>query len=80
MQEGKLLGHIISKEGIKIDPIKVEGILKIDTPRSKKEVQFFLGKVNLLRRFITNLEEIIKHITCVLRKENEIKWSPEARK
>jgi hypothetical protein len=38
MQEGKLLGHIISKEGIKIDPNRVEGILKIGTPRSKKEV------------------------------------------
>jgi hypothetical protein len=52
MQEGKLLGHIISKEGIKIDPNRVEGILKINTPRSKKEVQSFLGKVNFLRRFI----------------------------
>jgi hypothetical protein len=38
MQEGKLLGHIILKEGIKIDPSRVEGILKISTPCSKKEV------------------------------------------
>jgi hypothetical protein len=36
MEEGKLLGHIISKEGIKIDPNRVEEILKIGTPRSKK--------------------------------------------
>jgi hypothetical protein len=36
MQERKLLGHIISKEGIKIDPNRVEGILKIDTPRRNK--------------------------------------------
>jgi hypothetical protein len=80
VEEGKLLGHIISKEGIKIDPNRVEGILKIDTPRSKKEVQSFLGKVNFLRRFIPNLAEIIKHITCMLRKGNEIKWNPEAKK
>jgi hypothetical protein len=80
MQEGNLLGHIISKEGIKIDPSRVEGILKINTPRSKKEVQSFLGKVNFLRRFIPNLVEIIKHITSMLRKGNEIKWTPEARK
>jgi hypothetical protein len=38
MEEGKLLGHIISKEGIKIDLNRVEIILKIGTPRSKKEV------------------------------------------
>jgi hypothetical protein len=80
MQEGKLLGHIISKEGIKIDPNRVEAILNIDTPKSKKEVQSFLGKVNFLRRFIPNLAEITKYITNMLRKGNEIKWNPEARK
>jgi hypothetical protein len=80
MQEGKLLGHIISKEGIKIDPSRVEGIMKINTPQSKKEVQSFLGKVNFLRRFILNLAEIIKHITSMLRKGNEIKWSPKSRR
>ena len=43
LEEGKLLGHIISKEGIRIDPDKVKGILKVEEPRSKKEVQSFLG-------------------------------------
>jgi ABC-type uncharacterized transport system substrate-binding protein len=37
VEEGKLLGHIISKEGIKIDPSRVEGILKINTPHNKKK-------------------------------------------
>jgi hypothetical protein len=48
MEEGKLLGHIISKDGIKVDPNRVEGILKISIPRSKKEVQSFLEKVVVL--------------------------------
>jgi hypothetical protein len=78
MEEGKLIGHIISKEGIKIDHSRVEGILKIGTPRSKKEVQSFLGKVNFLRRFIPNLDEIIKYITNMIKKGNEIKWTPES--
>jgi hypothetical protein len=76
MEEGKFLGHIISKQGIKIDLSRVEGILKIGTPRSKKEVQSFLGKVNFMRRFIPNLVEITKHITNMLRKGSEIKWTP----
>jgi hypothetical protein len=80
MEEGKLLGNIISKEVIKIYPNRVEGILKIVTPRSKKEVQSFLGKVNFMRRFIPNLAEIIKHITNMLKKKSEIKWTPEAKK
>ena len=36
LEEGKLLGHIISKDGIRIDPSKVEYIGKIDIPRSRK--------------------------------------------
>jgi hypothetical protein len=80
MEEGNLLGHIISKEGIKLDPNRVEGILKIGTLISKKEVQYFLGKVNFMRRFIPNLADIIKHITNMLRKGSEIKWTPEAKK
>ena len=36
LEEGKLLGHIISKDGIRIDPSRVEAIEKIDIPRSRK--------------------------------------------
>jgi hypothetical protein len=78
MKEGKLLGHIISKEGINIDPSRVEEILKIDKPKSKKEVESFLGKVNFLRRFIPNLAEIIKYIKNMLWKRNKIKWTSES--
>jgi hypothetical protein len=80
MQEGKLLGHIISKDGIKIDPNRVATIMKIVTPKRKKEVRSFLGGVKFLRRFIPNLAEIIKFITSMLRKGSEIKWTPEYRK
>jgi hypothetical protein len=38
MQEGKLLGHIVSREGIKINPKRVEAIDKINIPRNKKEI------------------------------------------
>ena len=37
LEEGKLLGHIISKDGIKIDPDRVSAILKVGEPRSKKK-------------------------------------------
>jgi len=38
MDEGKLLSHIISKEGIHIDPDRVEAIQKIDFPCNKKDI------------------------------------------
>ena len=39
MQEGKLLGHIVSQNGIRIDPKRVEAIDTIAIPRSVKEIQ-----------------------------------------
>ena len=41
MLEGKLLGHIISKDGIKIDPSRVEAIHNISFPRSKRKYNHF---------------------------------------
>jgi hypothetical protein len=57
MQEGKLLGHIVSRDGIKIDPQKVEAIDTINIPRNVKEIQSFLGKINFLRGFIPNFSK-----------------------
>eukprot|EP00253_Pinus_taeda_P022623 PITA_22623 len=78
MDEGKLLGHIISKEGIRIDPDRVEAIQKIHFPRSKKEIQAFNGKMNFLRRFVPNLAEHLRKITNMLKKDSVVKWTDEA--
>ena len=51
------LVHIISPEGIKIDPSKTEAITKMLLPRSVNELQRFLGMVNYLGKFIPNLAE-----------------------
>jgi hypothetical protein len=79
MQEGNLLGHIVSTEGVRIDPNRVEAIQALSVPRSKKEVQSFLGKINFPRRFVPNFSEEVRLITTMLRKENEVKWTPESR-
>ena len=51
----------------------------MDFPRSRKEIQSFLGKVNFVRRFIPNFTEIVKDITRMLKKGAEIKWKTEAK-
>ena len=75
LEESKHLGHIISKDGINIDPSRLEAIEQIAIPRSKKKVQSFIGKVNFLRRSILNCAEIMRSITDMLRKENDINWT-----
>ena len=69
VQEGKLLGHLVSADGIRIDPERVKSILKISLPRIKKDVQSFIGKINFLRWFIPNFVETIKQITTMLKKD-----------
>jgi hypothetical protein len=75
MQEDKLLGRIVLKDGMKVDPKRFEDIDMIKIPRNKKEIQYFLGNINFLRRFIPNFAEIVKLITYMLNKDSEMKWT-----
>eukprot|EP00253_Pinus_taeda_P022683 PITA_22683 len=79
LEEGKLLGHIISKYGIRIDPDRIQAILEVPHPRNIKEIQAFLGKINFLRRFIPNLAELIKLVNNMLKKDSKVKWTVEAK-
>jgi hypothetical protein len=45
--KGNLLGHIISDSEISIDPERIVAILNIPAPTSKREVQAFMGIINL---------------------------------
>jgi len=80
LEEGKLLGHIISKDGIRIDPTRVEAILQIPHPRNIRDLQAFLGKINFLRRFISNLAKLIRLLNNMLKKDSTIKWTLEAKR
>ena len=73
---GKFLGFIIHEKGIEIDPKRVEAMKNVETPTCKKDLQKFLGKVNFLRRFISNLSGKIDAFTPILRlkEETEFTW------
>ena len=47
VDEGKLLGHIIAKDGVKIDPERVEAIKKVPLPQPRKLFSRFLDKSTL---------------------------------
>ena len=80
LEEGKLLGHIVSAEGVKIDLASVQAIQTLSIPRSKRDTQSFLGKINIVRRFIPNFVELVNHITSMLKKGSKIKWTDVARR
>jgi hypothetical protein len=68
---GKFLGFIIHEYGIEIDPTKIESIDKMQSPQCKNDMQKFLGKLNYLRRFISNLSGKISAFAPILRLKNE---------
>ena len=55
VKSGKLLGFIVSQKGIEIDPEKVNAILEMPEPSTEKQVRGFLGRLNYIARFISQL-------------------------
>jgi hypothetical protein len=79
---GKFLGFVIHEHGIEIDPDRIKSIQNVGPPTCKVKVQKFLGKVNYLRRFISNLAGKIDAFTPILRLKNdaEFAWGQSSRK
>ena len=53
--------------------------MQISHPRNIKELQSFIGKIKFLRRFIPKLVELLRNITNMLKKEQGVKWTLEAK-
>jgi hypothetical protein len=72
---GKFLGFIIHEHGVEIDPMKIESIKKVQPPQYKNDMQFFLEKLNYLRRFIFNLSGKINTFSPILWLKHEAKFT-----
>ena len=58
VQQGIILGHVISKKGIEMDKSKVDLIAHLPPPKSVKDIRSFLGHAGFYRRFIQNFSKI----------------------
>ena len=62
MEEGTLLGFVVSQKGITIDPRRIEAIKAIVLPHNKKGMHFFLRKIIFVRRFISNFIDVMNQL------------------
>ena len=71
------LGHVVSSEGIKTDPDKVETVRTWPTPVDIKELQSFLGPASYYRRFISGFSIIAESLYKLSRKGVSFQWQME---
>ncbi|CAC5410503.1 Retrovirus-related Pol polyprotein from transposon 297,Retrovirus-related Pol polyprotein from transposon 17.6 [Mytilus coruscus] len=78
-KEVKYLGHIISKESIKVYPEKTKAISTFSVPTRQKQVGSFLGMCTYYRRFVDSYSKIATPLNGLLKKERErsFKWNKE---
>ena len=74
---GKLLGFMVSQRGIEIDLHKIKAIVEMKPPRTEKEIQAFLGRIQYISRFIAQLTMTCEPIFRLLKKEVPIVWNEQ---
>ena len=78
-EEVKFLGHIVTKDGLKVDPRKTEVINNWPEPRDVSEVRSFLGLANYFRRFIKGYARIVAPLTDLLQHKTHFQFQAPQR-
>jgi hypothetical protein len=77
LEEVKFLGHVISKEGIAVDPSKVEAVVAWERPKTATEIRSFVGLAGYYRRFIEGFAKIVAPLTNLTRKNQIFAWTDD---
>ncbi|XP_073226982.1 uncharacterized protein [Cicer arietinum] len=69
------LGHVVSKNGISVDPSKVEAVQSWPRPTTVKEIRSFLGLAGYYRRFVKDFSKVASSLTRLTPKKVEFRWT-----
>jgi hypothetical protein len=73
--EVEYLGHIVGKDGVRVDPKKIEAMQNWPHPKTLKILHGFLGLMRYYRKFVQNYGKIMALLTTLLKK-NDFIWMP----
>ncbi|GJP64958.1 hypothetical protein CLOP_g21890 [Closterium sp. NIES-67] len=77
LEKFQFLGHMVSAQGVHVDPKKIEAVRTWKTPENVKEMQQFLGFANYYNRFVPQYAKITAPLTNLLKKNTPYKWEPK---
>jgi hypothetical protein len=75
LQKVSFLGHILTAEGVAIDPEKVTAVVNWKRPTSVTEIRSFQGLAGYYRRFIEGFSKIARSMTILLQKDKKFEWT-----
>jgi hypothetical protein len=77
LKKVSFLGHVISRDGIEVDPSKIETMVKWERPTNVHEIRSFLGLVGYYRRFVKGFSTLSGPLTALTKKHVHYVWSDE---
>ena len=77
LREVKFLGHVVSSEGVAVDPSKVDAVLQWESPKSVTEIRSFVGLAGYYRRFIRGFSQIARPLTNLTKKDRPFVWTEQ---
>nr|ABD28305.1 RNA-directed DNA polymerase (Reverse transcriptase) [Medicago truncatula] len=80
LKEVSFLGHVISGDGIVVDPSKVEAVSQWETPKSVTEIRSLLGLAGYYRRFIEGFSKLALPLTQLTCKGKTFVWDVHCEK
>jgi hypothetical protein len=80
VKKGKFLGCLVSTKGIEANPSKIEAILRMEPPNSKKGAQRLAGRLTSLNRFIPRSAERNLPFFEILKSAELFQWGPAQQK
>ena len=70
----RFLGHVVSENGIAVDPAKVATVQDWSTPKNATDVRSFLGLAGYYRKFIKDFSKIAQPLTSLTQKGVTYRW------